>query len=418
MARVGNEPELAQTETLLALQPVVTMLSCDKCDGISGGRHWQAQHHKGTVVPLPTPEKAQRMKPMLLRGLLNADEIALVRALGRDHCATEVRDHIPATSNQWRTRYLSAGGRFYREAPQLREKLVEALLRADASADGWGLLSGIGPERMAFLQPRCVEYHRVLPGGSLPDPTHIDGGSVITIDVMLSDPSGGDFTGGEFCTLESDGRYAQHTFGQGDAVVFVSHKYHCIRPLLSGLREVLIMEFWEGDERHCDHRCEQRWGPCALHAEEEQERELEREKKKEQGAEKTGETEKAEEDEPEDSAARVELEKMIMQAGEAFAASAFEGQVFYTRIGGILAQSETLGAAARARGSANVEIAFESATPIATVRALRDIKAGEILVAKQYDGGTDSESMDESIEETSVESGEDEVDMDGSYCEG
>jgi hypothetical protein len=45
-------------------------------------------------------------------------------------------------------------------------------------------------------------------------------------------------------------------------IVFPSHKYHTVVPVLSGRRRTLILEFWCGEERICPHRCEQHWGVC------------------------------------------------------------------------------------------------------------------------------------------------------------
>ena len=84
---------------------------------------------------------------------------------------------------------------------------------------------------------------------------------MLTCDMMLSDPSS-DFTGGEFRTLESDGELATHTFERGDCLVFVSHKPHCVAPVTSGERRVLVVELWEGLERECAHRCEWHWSRC------------------------------------------------------------------------------------------------------------------------------------------------------------
>merc|ERR1712037_677496 len=55
---------------------------------------------------------------------------------------------------------------------------------------------------------------------------------------------------------------AEHHFAKGDALIFLSHKSHCVRAVNSGTREVLVIELWEGMERSCDHRCDQRWGSC------------------------------------------------------------------------------------------------------------------------------------------------------------
>ena len=69
-----------------------------------------------------------------------------------------------------------------------------------------------------------MESHEYRPGGRLVDDKHYDAGSVITMDIMLADP-GVDFTGGELVTPESDGSLSRPEFNQGDAVLFVSHKY-------------------------------------------------------------------------------------------------------------------------------------------------------------------------------------------------
>ena len=53
---------------------------------------------------------------------------------------------------------------------------------------------------------------------------------------MLSDP-GTDFHGGGFSTMEGPGPHKKWAFGKGDALVFVSHKYHCVAPVMEGLRE-------------------------------------------------------------------------------------------------------------------------------------------------------------------------------------
>ena len=104
-------------------------------------------------------------------------------------------------------------------------------------------------ERAAPARPparRVIEVHTVGPTGGLPAAKHYDSGSCITIDFMLSEPA----AGGTFETLELiDGEEVKvaHEFRQGDAVVFPSHKYHCVQPVVEGMREVLIMEFWVGE---------------------------------------------------------------------------------------------------------------------------------------------------------------------------
>ena len=111
------------------------------------------------------------------------------------------------------------------------------------------------------LSGRVIELHTVGATGGLPAARHYDSGSCITIDFMLSEPE----SGGTFETLEIvDGKETMvpHEFHRGDAVVFPSHKYHSVQPVKSGMRQVLILEFWVGEERSCNHRCEQHFGEC------------------------------------------------------------------------------------------------------------------------------------------------------------
>jgi hypothetical protein len=60
----------------------------------------------------------------------------------------------------------------------------------------------------------------VVCGALLPAQEHFDGGSLITMDVMLADPAGGDFKGGDFTTYEADGTMLRHPFEKGDLLIF------------------------------------------------------------------------------------------------------------------------------------------------------------------------------------------------------
>jgi len=135
--------------------------------------------------------------------------------------------------------------------------------------------------RLAFLSSST---------GALPDPCHYDLDSLLTLDIMLSDTRT-DFQGGQLLTkeraamglqsVEPEGHHREthgqkggqpmrvdhlhmkgYTFEQGDALCFVSHKYHCVTPVTKGLRQVLVLEFWRGEERTCGHRCETLHGAC------------------------------------------------------------------------------------------------------------------------------------------------------------
>jgi predicted 2-oxoglutarate/Fe(II)-dependent dioxygenase YbiX len=53
-----------------------------------------------------------------------------------------------------------------------------------------------------------------------------------------------------------------HCFELGDALVFQSHKYHCVSEVTRGRRVVLVTEFWLGESRQCAVRCDVRQGLC------------------------------------------------------------------------------------------------------------------------------------------------------------
>ena len=152
----------------------------------------------------------------------------------------------------WHTTYISADGLFREHEPELLARcsrltqLVDPRLFA-AEADGELVRSVLSDMQ---LQVRCAEVHEACRGGSLSDPKHYDKGSVVTVDVMLDDS----FEGGQLQTLEPDGELRTHEFGTGDALIFPSYKYHTVAPVTGGLRQTLVMEFWRGEERWCNHR--------------------------------------------------------------------------------------------------------------------------------------------------------------------
>ena len=110
---------------------------------------------------------------------------------------------------------------------------------------------------------RCVEYHSVRVGGALADKDHYDWGSLVTLDIMLSKSD--EFEGGGFYCADEAGETKRQSFGDGlpgDAIMFCSHKKHHVLPVKSGLRRVVVIEFWQGVERQCSHRCDRHWGVC------------------------------------------------------------------------------------------------------------------------------------------------------------
>ena len=149
----------------------------------------------------------------------------------KDQCGLVTKKHGEASSN-WNTTFLQTDGLFASELPKLRQRILDTAAAVDAEQQ-WGLLSSCATDTYAL---RVVELHTVGPGGSLPERKHYDEGSLVTIDVMLSPQE--DFDGGQLQTLETDGEMHDAVFSQGDATVFVSHKYHSVTPVTRGKRQV------------------------------------------------------------------------------------------------------------------------------------------------------------------------------------
>eukprot|EP00931_Biecheleriopsis_adriatica_P092625 TRINITY_DN66416_c0_g1_i1.p1 TRINITY_DN66416_c0_g1~~TRINITY_DN66416_c0_g1_i1.p1 ORF type:complete len:325 (-),score=50.80 TRINITY_DN66416_c0_g1_i1:193-1128(-) len=190
--------------------------------------------------------------PCLARQVLAAkarmDEVAVLL----QDCGVEVRSY--GADNAWHVAYLSANGIFERMLPGVLRKITSAVMEADRR-EGWQLLE------MPF-HVRCAEYHRQrAPSPAISDVHHFDQDSLITADILLNDS----FEGGDFRTLECNGQLSSHNFEKpGDAIIFVSHKYHCVKPISRGERRVLVVEFWRGPARHCPHRCNVLQGRCHL----------------------------------------------------------------------------------------------------------------------------------------------------------
>ena len=90
--------------------------------------------------------------------------------------------------------------------------------------------------------------------GGLHTKRHCDHGSLVTIDILLTDPA--QIEGGVLQTLEPDGELLGHAWERGDALVFLSHKYHCVSPLTRGTRQVMVCELWQGTENRSPSRDE------------------------------------------------------------------------------------------------------------------------------------------------------------------
>ena len=225
-------------------------------------------------------EAAVRSRVAVVRGVLSDADIAqldaLYAAIKREALersgGSEVFDHpnlVGLAASEHHTAFLHVERRIDRELPHIRDKVLAAMRDADAAH--WSLLAprpdggGEGGEA-GRANIRVCEYHEYLPGGEVCDPRHCDGGSLVTMSVLLCQPE--EFTGGTFTTLEADGSVtafgdaefgktstharfgsgrAQNRWGtgRGDGLVFVSEKWHSVEVVESGNRRTLVTELWE-----------------------------------------------------------------------------------------------------------------------------------------------------------------------------
>uniref|UniRef100_A0A7S2X7V4 Fe2OG dioxygenase domain-containing protein n=1 Tax=Lotharella oceanica TaxID=641309 RepID=A0A7S2X7V4_9EUKA len=222
----------------------------------------ESRHRQFRQWGLPLPPEAQASEVHYIRNFLSKDEILHLM----DVVSTMQREGFPGVVNRqspgkpwlqttWRTTYLHTNGAFEQRLPLLRKKLRQAFTEVDQR--DWNLIPTFDPLSLHF---RTVEFHEYWPGGQLAQTQHYDSGSIITMDVMLADPKH-DFKGGDLVTPEIDGTRKFHPLQQGDAALFLSHKYHNVLPVTEGKRMVLVVELWSGPERVCPHRCWSR-GVC------------------------------------------------------------------------------------------------------------------------------------------------------------
>ncbi|KAL1495966.1 hypothetical protein AB1Y20_014607 [Prymnesium parvum] len=142
--------------------------------------------------------------------------------------------------------HLHRGGEVQKEMPRLLERLLSRIYAEDAQR--WKLLLG------RPVSVRSVELHTYRPGGSVADPQHRDSGSLLTLSVLLSEPSS--YTGAKFTYISvgSSEEVVEPQLSCGDGVLFVSEKRHNVSTLETGVRHSFIIELWEGPAtRHNRH---------------------------------------------------------------------------------------------------------------------------------------------------------------------
>ena len=218
--------------------------------------------------------QAQPTSVIRLPSLLSLDEVQQIIAWGdselfRSNQCDENSTTVAAVAagagiedrgthaKHWKVVYLQTKGMFSAKFPTIIPRIRKEINTIDSKH--WNnIVQKNGKYGENDLQARVVEYHRQnAPGPGLSDERHYDMDSCITVDIALSNVD--DFDGGELCTLEVNGETIEHVDvwqGPGDAAVFVSHKFHSVNAITRGVRRVLVLEFWRGPERTCNHRCE------------------------------------------------------------------------------------------------------------------------------------------------------------------
>ena len=212
---------------------------------------WQREHYGENAQSSGAMDvaNAQRTQVIGLKKFLSLEDIEMIHSTAKEKLGSNeaVSGALEKHTDAWKVLYLQSDDTFQQKLPGLRQRILEAVRQVDKN--NWRLFDNVD-----HVNIRVVEYHQMDEYGELADPRHYDLNSLLTMDIMLSED--GSFEGGDLQTEEVDGTLKKHEFRQGDALIFVSHKYHCVDRVRSGRRNVMVLEFWYGPERQCSHRCE------------------------------------------------------------------------------------------------------------------------------------------------------------------
>lgn len=190
----------------------------------------------------------QRLPAVVLPGAFDASVRARLKALADEAVRRESAglQQRHGSSLHWKY-YLQAQSLASERDPELVALLRAAMERVDSAT--WRFVAGSASP----VSVRLLEYHFYEQGSDLTVgfAKHYDGGSLLTMVVLLSEP-GVDFDGGVLCV--SDERSWEHEANEtyrdvplahaGDAVVFASHKFHNVSQITRGKRSVAVMELW------------------------------------------------------------------------------------------------------------------------------------------------------------------------------
>lgn len=182
---------------------------------------------------------AQKLSAVIRKKAITESEISRIRQIG-DQLMAENDIKIRADGHS--VAFLQKNGLFEQSEPEVLEKIIQIM--KDTDHCHWKLISK-EVEDTENVNVRVIEYHHYIKGGGLANKKHFDGGSILTMVCMLSDPSK-DFEGGQLMTWECSEEFKRYDVRSGDMIVFPSHKYHSVSTVTKGERNVLVMELWEG----------------------------------------------------------------------------------------------------------------------------------------------------------------------------
>ncbi|CAE7680966.1 unnamed protein product, partial [Symbiodinium necroappetens] len=131
-------------------------------------------------------EKAQAARARRIPNFLSEEEVQHLERVVLEMRAVcglqaktrrgELRSTVGAS---WTTTFLHTNGEFQKREPELVRR-IRALAAQVNSEERWSM-----PVEEGNL--RCIEHHEYLNGGGLADHHHRDTGSLVTIDLMLSE---------------------------------------------------------------------------------------------------------------------------------------------------------------------------------------------------------------------------------------
>jgi len=208
-------------------------------------------------------EDFQALHPVIMKKRFSPDVVAEIHALGVEAARQGTFKHHGSDGHF--KYYLQTGGFVHKANPGLVQVLRQAMEEADSKH--YQLLT-----HEKHVTVRLVEYHTYTQGGGLIgegwERRHFDGGSFLTMVVMLSQP-GLDFEGGKLVASRTDWDTAVleefvevELLHPGDCAVFPSHKYHNVTTVTRGKRHVCVMELWPDYEGFEDARPGS-WGSAA-----------------------------------------------------------------------------------------------------------------------------------------------------------